>query len=885
MNDFGNNIKEYQISRQCRDMFLNVNEIVSKKQYQIIESQDLLLAFVITKDTGASYALGHYSITKRKIKNEISSAQTIKERYENNEDEEKNEEEISILKSSRKKRIRNNFIKENPVQFIKENSSNQCITYMSDFIVSQKVIDILDFSEEMRFQNNPGGKIDTYWILMGIVQDESNNAYQVINKLLLKYDEFYSNDQRPHEVFGNRKMYDIRQFYDGKNREDQLQKESQKNMITNKLKDPNYSLLEDISVDITEKAHNNELMPVVGREKEIQHIEIALSRKNKNNVALIGQGGVGKSAIVDGLALKIVKSEVLSLKNKRILQFNINDLISVIQSDYNRGIQRFVEEMKREKDIILFIDEIHMLGKMKGLTDILKPIMARGDFRIIGATTPKEWGQFLSQDTALVRRFEKINVKEPSVEDAMIIVRSASPSYENFHRVNYDSKAIESAVKAGKKFFPKDQLPDIAFTILDNAAAIIRIENDENIPIVTRYENEMNELKKRLHEIKEMEFNEIEELKIRDQIHQLEIKYAQDNVNNQKNSYKLTVTPEYIKKAIEQKLDREIDQDSLIQSIDISESKLENLKNLKASMSSQIIGQDEAIELISNAIVRKKLGFKQPDCPIGVFMLLGTSGVGKTETAKILNKELYNDEKNMIRFDMSEYQKEHEVSKLIGPPPGYVGFGQSNDLVKTVLEHPNAVILFDEIEKAHPKIFDILLQVFDDGRLTNSADETADFSESIILLTSNIGASDIRNKKVIGLNQQHKDETDFSTVNENVKEALTKNFRPEFLNRIDEFITFKPLRQREIFEITQLLIDKETKLIEKLGYEIIFSESAILYIAKTCFNPKNGARPIKRGISKLLEDRLSESIINGDLKPGNTINVSSENNQLLITYQ
>lgn len=606
MNDFDNNLKDYQVSRQCRDMFLNVNKIVSKKKYKIIESQDLLLAFVITKDTGASYALGHYSITKRKIKNEISSAQTVKERYENNENEEKNEEEISILKSSRKKRIRNNFIKENPVQFIKENSSNQCITYMSELIVSQKVIDILDFSEEMRFQNNPGGKIDTYWILMGIAQDESNNAYQVINKLLLKYDEFYSNDQGLHEVFGNRKMYDIRQFYDGKNRENQLKQESRENMITNKLKDPNYSLLEDISVDITEKAHNNELMPVVGREKEIQHIEIALSRKNKNNVALIGQGGVGKSAIVDGLALKIVKSEVLSLKNKRILQFNINDLISVIQSDYNHGIQRFVEEMKREKDIILFIDEIHMLGKMKSLTDILKPIMARGDFRIIGATTPKEWRQFLSQDTALVRRFEKINVKEPSVEDAMMIVRSTSPSYENFHRVNYDSKAIESSVKAGKKFFPKDQLPDIAFTILDNAAAIIRIENDESIPIVTQYENEMNELKKRLHEIKEMEFNEIEELKIRDQIHQLEIKYAQDNVNNQKNSYKLTVTPEYIKKAIEQKLDREIDQDSLIQSIDISESKLENLKNLKASLSSQIIGQDEAIELISNAIVRKK---------------------------------------------------------------------------------------------------------------------------------------------------------------------------------------------------------------------------------------------------------------------------------------
>lgn len=526
-----------------------------------------------------------------------------------------------------------------------------------------------------------------------------------------------------------------------------------------------------------------------------------------------------------------------------------------------------------------------MIGKMKELTDILKPIMARGDFRIIGATTPKEWSQFLSQDTALVRRFEKIFVKEPSIEDAITIVNSTAPSYENFHRVNYDFKTIEAAVKAGKRFFPKDQLPDIAFTILDNAAAIIRIENDENIPIVTRYENEMNKLKKKLYEVKKVEFNEGEELKIRDKMHQLEVEYTQDNVNNQKNAYKLTVTPKYVKKAIEQKLDREIDQDNLIQAIDISESKIENLKNLKNVLSSQIIGQDEAIELISNAIVRKKLGFKQPDSPIGVFMLLGTSGVGKTETAKILNKELYKDEQNIIRFDMSEYQKEHEVSKLIGPPPGYVGFGQSNDLVKTVIEHPSAVILFDEIEKAHPKIFDILLQVFDDGRLTNSTDETADFSECIIFLTSNIGASDIRNKKVIGLNQQHKDETDFSTVNENVREALTKNFRPEFLNRIDEFITFKPLNQQDIFKITQLLIDKEIELIEELGYKIIFSESAVSYIAKACFDPKNGARPIKRGISKLLEDRLSELIINGDLKPGNIINVSSENNQLLITYQ
>ena len=265
-------------------------------------------------------------------------------------------------------------------------------------------------------------------------------------------------------------------------------------------------------------------------------------------------------------------------------------------------------------------------------------------------------------------------------------------------------------------------------------------------------------------------------------------------------------------------------------------------------------------------------------------MLLGTTGVGKTETAKILNKTLYSDEQNIIRYDMSEYQKEHEVSKLIGPPPGYIGFGQDGDLVKTVLEHPRAVILFDEIEKAHPKIFDVLLQVFDDGRLTNSLGETADFSESIILLTSNIGASDIQNRKVVGLNQTNKNGTDFEMIDESIRESLKQCFRPEFLNRIDEMITFKPLNQQEIFEITHLLIKKEVDLIESMGYNIEFSNEAIRLIANLCYEPKNGARPIKRGISKLLEDRLSEEIINGTLKKGNTIKVTEYNNELLIDY-
>ncbi|EGQ3255021.1 ATP-dependent Clp protease ATP-binding subunit, partial [Staphylococcus pseudintermedius] len=500
------------------------------------------------------------------------------------------------------------------------------------------------------------------------------------------------------------------------------------------------------------------------------------------------------------------------------------------------------------------------------------------------ATTPREWQSYISSDMALTRRFEIIKIDEPNVEDTVEIINQVIPIYENFHHVNFEKETIKLASQLGKKYFPKEQLPDLAFTILDNAGAICRIEQGQATNLQTPYLDKMNRLKEDLKQAQVKEFNDKQVEKLRREIQQLEKNYSRKMSNIEKITFDYLVTKDHIKKAIEQRLGEGFEVVELKEDEDYSDIEIDRLSQLKDTMKSQIIGQDEAIETIANAVIRKKLGFKQSNRPVGVFMLLGTTGVGKTETAKILNKTLYRDEQNIIRYDMSEYQKEHEVSKLIGPPPGYIGFGQDGDLVKTVLEHPRAVILFDEIEKAHPKIFDVLLQVFDDGRLTNSLGETADFSESIILLTSNIGASDIQNRKVVGLNQTNKNGTDFEMIDESIREALKQYFRPEFLNRIDEMITFKPLNQQEIFEITHLLIKKEVDLIESMGYNIEFSNEAIRLIANLCYEPKNGARPIKRGISKLLEDRLSEEIINGTLKKGNTIKVTEYNNELLIDY-
>ncbi|RZI01760.1 ATP-dependent Clp protease ATP-binding subunit [Staphylococcus condimenti] len=875
MDTLQTEVKHYNLTRQCKETFEAVLLIVKEKRYKVIETQDLLLAAVSTNDTGAAYALGRYSLTKSKVKDEIVSAEMVETR---DKFEAQKNDKLHEVSEYQAKKMRNKHIKSHPVQLIQEQNSHHLIDYMSDYPVSEDLLKILQFAEEMREQVKPNGGIDTYWILMGIAQEEQSNAHKIVEKLMLKYAHMYDGDGLTNSFeFGSHKFSN---YYDGRAEEEERDKQIKENRLSNKLNNPDYSILNDIATDITEKARHKEFMPVINRDDEIRHMEIALTRRDKNNVVLLGEGGVGKSAIVEGLALKIVNHEIPSLEGKKILQFNMNDLISVISGDSGRAIQRFMFEMKKEKNVLLFIDEIHMLGRSKSLTDTLKPAMARGDFRIIGATTPREWLYYMGNDPALVRRFEKVTVEEPSIESAIEILNQAILPYESFHQVNYDAEAIEFAVRKGKQYFPKEQLPDLAFTILDNAGAICRIEEGNMVELNEQYNQRLQALKTKLEEAKQIEFNEASINQIREEMETLQTTYNQQRAHSRQKDYNKRVTKADIKAAIEQKLGETLEDDVLLD----KNMQHERLRRLKENMQRKIIGQDEAVEKVSNAVLRSKLGFKKPNRPIGVFMFLGTTGVGKTETAKVLTEELYKDTKHMIRFDMSEYQQEHEVSKLIGAPPGYVGYDKAGLLTNAVKENPQSVILFDEIEKAHVKIFDTLLQVFDDGRLTDAMGMTVDFSDTIIILTSNIGASDIRSRKVVGFGETVNSELDYDNVETTVKEALFNYFRPEFLNRIDELITFRPFEQAQILKITQLLLAEEIELIGEQGYKVVISDKATKFIANACYDPKNGARPIKRGITKLIEDNLIDKILSGELEDGGTIFIDVDNeNEITIT--
>jgi ATP-dependent clp protease len=683
------------------------------------------------------------------------------------------------------------------------------------------------------------------------------------------------------DVFTN-SWFRFRDLSDGKAERERASKERRAAHISSKLSNPDYSILNDIATDITLKARNGELMEVVGRDDEIRKVEIALTRRDKNNVVLLGDGGVGKSAIVDGIAMRIARDEVLSLKGKRILQFSLNDLNATIGGFSSEGINRFIEEMKREKDVVLFVDEIHMLGRAKHLTDLFKPLMARGDFRIIGATTPMEWNAYVASDTAFVRRFEKVIVEEPSIEDAVKIVETIAPAYENFHHANFEDDTIELAVRLAKKYLKGEKLPDSAFTIIDNAGALVRIEAKQDVLLIRNYQNEVEELKKELKVAQAIEYNETAVEEIRKKLeHKLsEFQGARNNLT--KGCYKLKITKDDIKKAVEQKISIKVKDEDMKVGKEVNNQELLRLSKLKNTLSEKVIGQSDATNSIAEAVIRSKTGFRNPKRPIGVFLFLGTSGVGKTETAKVLSEELTGTVEDLIRLDMSEYQQEHEVSKLIGAPPGYVGFGKGGILTNAVKSNPKSVLLFDEIEKAHPKVYDLMLQVFDDGILTDGMGQKVDFTNTIIILTSNLGLNAIKKDKRVGFTMVQTNGISEQTIREQTMEAVHNFFRPELLNRIDEIVTFKPFSESTILRITRLLLEKEVEMIKESGYELEFTEKAVELLAKRTYDPENGARPIRRGITKLIETPLSELIINNRLSKGDRVRVSSDGVELIF---
>lgn len=868
-------IMSYKLSRQLKTALGNLKDRIVQKEYKVLESQDLLFSILEVSDTGIGYALGYYSLTKSKLLKEFTNAITVDERKL---DEMEVGQELSDI--SKRKKMKN-MITSSPVEVIKEAASVYYLSECESYPMSEYVKSIFDFAEEMRIQNSPDGVIDSYWILRGISEERDTNANQLIFKQYLLTGSTSFKEDVLSDLFTNAR-FRFRELYDGKAEKDRVTQEKRAAQISSKLSNPDYSLLNDIATDITLKARNGELMEVVGRDEEIQKVEIALTRRDKNNVVLLGDGGVGKSAIVDGIAMRIAKDESLSLKGKKILQFSLNDLNATIGGFSSEGINRFIEEMKREKDVVLFVDEIHMLGRAKHLTDLFKPLMARGDFRIIGATTPMEWNAYVSGDTAFVRRFEKVIVEEPSIEDAVKIVESIAPAYENFHHANFEDGTIELAVRLAKKYLKEEKLPDSAFTIIDNAGAIVRIQAKQDVVLTRDYQKEVDELKKELKAAQAIEYNEIAVEKIRRKLELKQSEFQGIRNNLTPVCYDLKITKDDIKKAVEQKASIMVKYKDMKVGKEADNQELLHLSNLKNILAEKVIGQTDATNSIAEAVIRSKTGFRNPKRPIGVFLFLGTSGVGKTETAKVLSKELTGSEEGIVRIDMSEYQQEHEVSKLIGAPPGYAGFGKGGILTNAVKSNPKSVVLFDEIEKAHPRIYDLMLQVFDDGILTDGMGQKVNFTNTIIILTSNLGLNAIKKDKRVGFTTVKTNGISEQTIQEQTMEAVNNFFRPELLNRIDEIVTFRPFTEEAILQITRLLLKKEVEMIKECGYELDFTEKAVELLAKRTYDPENGARPIRRGITKLIETPLSELIINNNLNKGDKIIVDTDGKEMIF---
>lgn len=868
-------IMSYKLSRQLKTALENLKDRIVQKEYKVLESQDLLFSILEVSDTGIGYALGYYSLTKSKLLKEFTNAITVDERKLN---EMEVGQELSDI--SKRKKMKN-MITSSPVEVIKEAASVYYLSECETFPMSEYVKSIFDFAEEMRIQNSPDGVIDSYWILRGISEERDTNANHLIYKQYLITGNTSFKEDDLSDLFTNAR-FRFRELYDGKAEKERATEEKRAAHISSKLSNPDYSLLNDIATDITLKARNGELMEVVGRDDEIQKVEIALTRRDKNNVVLLGDGGVGKSAIVDGIAMRIAKDESLSLKGKKILQFSLNDLNATIGGFLSGGINRFIEEMKREKDVVLFVDEIHMLGRAKHLTDLFKPLMARGDFRIIGATTPMEWNAYVSGDTAFVRRFEKVIVEEPSIEDTVKIVETIAPAYENFHHANFENGTIELAVRLAKKYLKEEKLPDSAFTIIDNAGALVRIQANQDVVLTRDYQKEVDELKKELKAAQAIEYNEVAVEKIRRKIELKQSEFQGTRNNLTPVCYDLKITKDDIKKAVEKKASIKVNDKDMKVGKEADNQEMLRLSNLKNILAEKVIGQTDATNSIAEAVIRSKTGFRNPKRPIGVFLFLGTSGVGKTETAKVLSKELTGSEEALVRIDMSEYQQEHEVSKLIGAPPGYAGFGKGGLLTNAVKSNPKSVVLLDEIEKAHPRIYDLMLQVFDDGILTDGMGQKVNFTNTIIILTSNLGLNAIKKDKRVGFTTVKTNGISEQTIQEQTMEAVNNFFRPELLNRIDEIVTFRPFTEEAILQITRLLLKKEVEMIKECGYELDFTEKAVELLAKRTYDPENGARPIRRGITKLIETPLSELIINNSLNKGEKIIVDTDGKEMIF---
>ena len=645
--------------------------------------------------------------------------------------------------------------------------------------------------------------------------------------------------------------------------------------------------LNQFGEDLTKKAVDGKLDPVVGRTEEIQRVIQILSRRTKNNPCLIGEPGVGKTAIVEGLAQKINSGDVPEiLKNKRVVTIDISGMVAgaKYRGDFEERIKKALGEVKKAGDVILFIDEIHTIvgaGAAEGAIDaanILKPMLARGEIQLVGATTISEYRKYIEKDTALERRFSPVTVSEPNIKDTITILRGIRDKYEAHHNVKITDEAIEAAVNFSVRYINDRFLPDKAIDLIDEASSKARINTYTEPEELRKMKEEIDRLSKDKEEaVRSQKFEKAASL--RDDEKKLREKYKQeeDKWKNKNTKTIVTITEENIADVIALWTG--------IPARKITEDENERLRKLEENLHERVIGQNEAVEAVSKAIRRGRVGLKDPKRPIGSFLFLGPTGVGKTELSKALAESLFGDETAMIRIDMSEYMEPHSVSKLIGSPPGYVGFEEGGQLTEKIRRKPYSVILFDEIEKAHPDVMNMLLQVLDDGRLTDSNGRTVNFKNTVIIMTSNIGARLITDKKSLGFskeNENQDEQKEYENTKKEVMAELKKDFRPEFLNRIDEIIVFHKLNEEEISKIVDIMLNEVKERLSNQKYEIEFMPEIKNLISSKGIDKTFGARPLKRTIQNLVEDKIAEAILDGKIVKGKNVKIGVKGEEVII---
>lgn len=812
-----------RFSERSAKVFVTAQEEAKDLGHSYVGTEHLLLAILKLNDKPLSTILERYGLTYARVKNEV----------------------ISIVGLG-----------------------------MRGFIMSPQMTPRARKVTEIAFEEariSGSDKIDPEHLLLGILREGEGIAIHILKKLNVN-------------VQALRK-----EIADNINSEEDYYEETQPlPSIEEPVSSPAVRQLEGFGVDLTAQAMKGELDPVIGRENEIERLMQILVRRKKNNPVLIGEPGVGKSAIVEGLAQKIVSGEVPEpLKGKTIFSLDVAAIVAgtKYRGEFEKRMKKLLQVVKGNKDIILFIDELHMIvgaGSAEGAVDaanILKPALARGELHCIGATTPDEYRKYIEKDAALERRFQKIYVQEPTPQMALDILKGLKAKYESHHKVKYTDKALEAAVYLSQRYITDHFLPDKAIDVIDEAGSRARLKLFVMPSELQLLKLQIESVKREKEEaVNNQDYEKAAELKAKEQ--ELREKFNED-YNKWKREIESVIaivdTPD---------IEEVVAGWTGIPLQKLEETEREKLLKLEEALHERVVGQDEAINAISRAIRRARSGLKDPRRPVGVFLFLGPTGVGKTELAKALAEYLFGDEKALIRFDMSEYMEKFSVSRLIGAPPGYVGYEEGGTLTEKVRRRPFSVILFDEIEKAHPDVFNLLLQIMDDGRLTDSQGHVVDFRNTIIIMTSNIGGAEIvTSRKNLGFVDNESHEREFNEMKNKVIEEVKRVFKPEFINRIDELIVFHKLTKEHIEQIIDILLkDIRARLAER-KITLTLSQEAKDFLVSMGYDSVYGARPLKRTIQKYIEDPLSEELLRGEINDDSEVYIVPEDNKLVFIKQ